>query len=202
MLDRLRAKLATRRRLDRLMDRQAAFKSHSVGRFSYGCPRLYFANSGAKLRVGQFCSIADDVRIFLGGEHRTDWVSTFPFSLLLPNAPDIPGHPATRGDVVIGNDVWIGHGAVILSGTRIEDGAVIGAQSVVSRVVPAYSIFAGNPARFVRTRFNENQIASLLALRWWDWPLERITAEVPWLLSRDVDAFVERNTPGADPAVR
>jgi len=177
------------------MDQQSAYAAHTVGRFSYGSPQIHFASSGARLRIGQFCSIADGVKIFLGGEHRTDWISTYPFPLMLPSAAGFVGHPATRGDVVIGNDVWIGHGALILSGARIGDGAVIGAASVVGREVPPYSIFAGNPARHVRLRFSETQVSVMLRIQWWNWPIEKITAELPWLLSADVDAFIQRNLP-------
>ncbi|RPI15805.1 MAG: antibiotic acetyltransferase [Lysobacterales bacterium] len=177
------------------MDTCPDYARHVIGRYSYGRPKLEFQSSGARLTVGQFCSFADEVRIFLGGEHRTDWVTTYPFPVMIPEARDFSGHPATRGDVVVGSDVWVGHGACILSGIRIGDGAVIGAQAVVSRSVEPYAVVAGNPARQVRLRFSERQVAALLRIRWWDWPYDRIVAELPWLLSPEIDAFIARHPP-------
>jgi acetyltransferase-like isoleucine patch superfamily enzyme len=193
---------AMRRRQDRRMDRCPSYSRHEIGRYSYGRPRIEFQGSGARLTIGQFCSFADEVRIFLGGEHRKDWVTTYPFPLMVPEAKEFTGHPATRGDVVIGNDVWVGHGAYILSGVRIGDGAVIGARAVVSRHVEPYAIVAGNPARVLRLRFTQRQVAEMLRIRWWDWPYEKIIAELPWLLSPQIDAFIDRHPsrePGCEP---
>lgn len=184
-----------RKRLALRMDRQKAYRAQTIGRFTYGTPALHFGSSGARLRVGQFCSFANDVKIFLGGEHRTDWVTTYPFPQMLACAEGIAGHPATKGDVVIGNDVWIGHGATVLSGVTIGDGAVIGAHAVVARDVPPYAIAVGNPARVLRRRFTEAQIAALLEIAWWDWPLERIESEHRDLLSGNIDAFIARHYP-------
>ena len=144
------------------------------------------------MTIGKFCAIAEGVTVLLGGNHRTDWISTFPFSVLWPEvAGHIKGHPATRGDVVIGNDVWIGWGALILSGVKIGDGAVIGAHSVVSRDVPPYAIVCGNPAIIKKYRFDEESIQKLLAISWWNWPDEEIAEVVPMLLSQDIGAFLE-----------
>jgi chloramphenicol O-acetyltransferase type B len=187
--------MAARRRAARLMSRQSAYRACTIGRYSYGTPALHFASSGATLRVGQFCSIADQVKIFLGGEHRLDWVTTYPFPQMLPAAQGISGHPSTKGDVIIGNDVWIGHGATILSGVTIGDGAVVGAHAVLARDVPPYAIVGGNPARLVRHRFSPAQVDALLAIRWWDWPMPKIEAELPSLLSGDVDGFIQRHRP-------
>jgi acetyltransferase-like isoleucine patch superfamily enzyme len=187
--------MAARRRAARLMSRQPAYRACVVGRYSYGSPALHFAGSGAQLRIGQFCSIADQVKIFLGGEHRMDWVTTYPFPQMLPAARGISGHPATKGDVTIGNDVWIGHGATILSGVTIGDGAVVGAHAVLARDVPPYAIVGGNPARLVRHRFPPAQVDALLQIRWWDWPLPKIEAELPYLLSGDTDGFIQRHCP-------
>ncbi len=162
-----------------------------VGANSYGCPRIFEWGEGAVLEVGAYCSIADEVKIFLGGEHRTDWVSTYPFNQFWPEAADIPGHPHSRGDVIIGNDVWIGFGATILSGVRIEDGAVVGAHAVVSRDVEPYTIVAGNPAQAVRKRFSDEQIAALQAAAWWEWPESELRACVGLLMAGDIDAFID-----------
>ena len=95
---------------------QERFPDYDIGRGTYGNPRILRRNENTTLRIGAFCSIADDVHIFLGGNHRVDWATTFPFGEFWPEAQGIKGHPSSRGDVLIGNDVWIGRSAVILSG--------------------------------------------------------------------------------------
>ena len=111
----------------------------TIGAHTYGAPLVRWWGEPANLSIGRFCSIADDVQIFLGGNHRTDWVTTYPFPVFRAwhEARGIAGHPATRGDVHIGHDVWLGSGSVILSGVTIGHGAVIGCRAVVSRDVPA-----------------------------------------------------------------
>jgi acetyltransferase-like isoleucine patch superfamily enzyme len=123
-------------------------------------------------------------------------VSTFPFTAWpdeFPTSIGIEGHPASKGDVLIGNDVWIGNNVVIMSGSVIEDGCVIGANSVVAGRIPAYSVAVGNPARVVRKRFSDEQIVALLRISWWLWPIERIIENVPLLLSPDIDKFIEEH---------
>lgn len=159
---------------------------YDVGRDSYGSPRIFSWGERSTLKVGKFCSIAEEVKIFLGGNHRSDWVTTFPFSALWPSATHITGHPATRGDVVIGHDVWIGYGATILSGVTIGNGAVIGAFSVVAKDVPPYSVVVGNPAKVVKKRFTEDKIEILQELRWWDWDNEKLIYAMESLLCSDV----------------
>lgn len=172
---------------------QARFPQYEIGRASYGNPVVRSWKEGAVLRMGSFCSIAAGVKIFLGGEHRTDWVTTFPFSKLWPEkAGQIPGHPKTRGDVVIGSDVWIGAEAVIMSGVRIGDGAVVGTRALVTRDIPPYAIAAGNPATVVRMRFPEEVVKSLLEIAWWEWPDERIARFMPLLLSDRIDDFIRQ----------
>lgn len=166
---------------------------YSIGDYSYGGPTVRSYGEGAMLRIGKYCSIAPEVQIFLGGEHRPDWVTTYPFPplhLAWPQAKGILGTPATKGDVAIGNDVWIGHGATILSGVTIGNGAVIGAMAVVTKDVSDYAIVAGNPARVVRKRFDDATIARLLEVEWWDWPDERVAASIPFLCSAQIDGFL------------
>lgn len=134
-------------RLSRGARSPAAWKSrYEVGRGTYGNPTVLHWGEPTTLKVGCFCSIAADVKIFLGGNHRTDWITTYPFPAFWKSAAHIKGHPSSRGDVIIGHDVWIGEGAVILSGVRIGNGAVVAASAVVTRDVPPYGIVAGNPA--------------------------------------------------------
>jgi len=161
----------------------------AVGRGTYGEPSIRHWGEPATLKVGSFCSIADGVTIFLGGNHRIDWITTYPFSVFRESAKAISGHPATRGDVIIGHDVWIGAGATILSGVRIGNGAVVGACSVVTRDVPAYGIVAGNPAKLVRIRFTDSEIACLEELAWWNWTDSILDAAMPYLLSGDVSGL-------------
>lgn len=162
-----------------------------VGRGTYGDPRIMHWGEPATLKVGAFCSIADGVTIFLGGNHRVDWITTYPFTTFRESALGITGHPATRGNVEIGNDVWIAAGVTILSGVKVGNGAVIGAHSVVTKDIPAYGVVAGNPARFIRLRFTQSEIADLEKVAWWDWPDSELDVVMPYLLSGDVAALVK-----------
>lgn len=158
-----------------------------IGEHTYGSPNVYHWGDETKLRIGKYCSIADDVVILLGGEHRIDWTTTYPFSAfssLWGQSSRVSGHPVSKGDVIIGNDVWIGHGAVILSGVSIGDGAVIGAGSIVTRSVPDYGIVAGNPAKVIKFRFGPDVIESLQKLQWWNWDEKKITESIPILMSK------------------
>lgn len=161
-----------------------------IGRYTYGQPVVYSWEEGTYLKIGAFCSIAKGVKILLGGEHRVDWVTTYPFSALWDKAQHISGHPASKGNVIIGNDVWLGMDCVILSGVSIGDGAVIGTSSVVAKDVPPYSIYAGNPAKFIRNRFDEATIDSLLDIKWWEWEDHKIEQMLPLLLNNDVQGFL------------
>ena len=167
------------------------YPEYEIGRWTYGGLSVLTWGEGATLTVGSFTSIADGVKVFLGGEHRTDWQTTFPFSVLWKPANAICGHPKTKGDVVIGNDVWIGAEAMIMSGVTVGDGAVIGARSLVAKDVEPYAIVAGNPALIVRKRFSDARIERLLRLKWWDWTDEKIVGLLPWLLATDTDAFLD-----------
>lgn len=178
---------------DKRMDLQGRYPDYEIGRHSYGGLRVLHREEGKVLKVGAFCSFARGVTVFLGGEHRPDWVTTYPFNVLWKNdAGSITGNPRSKGDVIIGNDVWIGTDAIILSGVQIGDGAVIGARAVVSRDVPPYAIVAGNPARVIRMRFSPRQIEGLLALAWWNEDDETIKGWLPDLLSDDIDRFLAR----------
>jgi acetyltransferase-like isoleucine patch superfamily enzyme len=173
--------------------REAAARGYEIGDFSYGRLQIRSWGEGARLRIGRFCSFADGVSVFLGGDHRTDWVTTYPFSDFPDLWPEMAGRPSTlttRGDVVIGSDVWVGAGATILSGVAIGHGAVIGARAVVARDVPPYAIAAGNPAAVVKRRFDEAVVAALLELAWWDLPRDRIAALAPLLQAGDAEAAI------------
>ena len=166
----------------------------SIGDFTYGRPKVRFPESGAALAIGRYGSIADGVELLLGGNHRTDWVTTYPFPALpglWPEAAGNTGFSGTRGDISIGHDVWIGSQAMILSGVTIGHGAVIAARSVVTRDVPPYAIVAGNPARQIRLRFDEATIAGLIASAWWDLPRDEVARLLPILMNGDVTVFLK-----------
>lgn len=139
--------------------------------------------------------------VFLGGNHRTDWVTTYPFAEFADRwetARGIEGHPSTNGDVTIGSDVWVGSNATIMSGVTIGHGAVIGANSCVTQDVGPYAIVAGNPARLVRHRFAPSVVEQLLRISWWEWSDELIAANVPALCSEHVEQFVSLHGTSAD----
>lgn len=145
---------------------------------------------GDRLIIGRFCAIATGARFMMnGGNHATSGFSTFPFLIFGQGwerlVPDFPN----RGDTVVGNDVWIGHDATIMPGVTIGDGAIIAAKSVVSADVRPYAVVAGNPAREVRRRFDDAVVDELLRLRWWDWPVERITRHLEAIAGADLEAL-------------
>jgi len=189
---RLRSTLRKHKQKKRLARRSpnTAYPQYEFGKGTYGIPKVYDWGEGSTLRVGAYCSIADGAQIFLGGEHRTDWVTTYPFPVFWEAAMGIQGHPRSKGDVIIGNDVWIGTEATLLSGVKIGDGAVIGAKSVVVKDVPPYAIVAGNPARVIKMRFDDDTIARLLRVKWWEWDNARIERALPLLLQEDSRAFL------------
>lgn len=168
------------------------FPQYDIGRGSYGHFRVRHPNETTKLKIGAFCSFAAGVQIFLGGEHRMDWVTTFPFPVFWSEvAGGFDSWAKTRGDVIIGNDVWIGTEALVMSGVRVGNGAVIAARAVVIRDVPPYAIVAGVPAKVVRMRFDARTIERLEAISWWRWDDKKIARFMPNILSDDIDAFLD-----------
>jgi len=166
----------------------------TIGRHSYGNPVIdTYLGSEGKVIIGDFCSISKNVVFVTGGIHPPEWVSTFPFRIKfkMKNAFK-DGMPATRGDIIVGSDVWIGTDVMILSGVNIGHGAIIAARSVVTKDIPAYSIAAGIPARVIRNRFTDDIIEKLLAIRWWEWNDARVKEAVDTLSSADIDEFVNK----------
>jgi acetyltransferase-like isoleucine patch superfamily enzyme len=166
----------------------------SFGKYTYGKPNVLWANNNAKLVVGNFCSIAENVTIYLGGNHRQDWVTTYPFGHIHQNVFNKfngYGHPSTKGDIIIGNDVWIGSNVTIMSGTTIGDGAVIANNSHVVKNVEPYSLVGGNPAKLIKYRFTPEQIVQLLEIKWWNWDDAKINKFSPLLCNPDIDDFIK-----------
>jgi virginiamycin A acetyltransferase len=150
---------------------------------------------GDKLIFGKFCAIASGVKFIMNGaNHKLDAISTYPFSLfgngwevVMPKLEELP----IKGDTVIGNDVWIGYEALFLPGVHIGNGAIIAAKSVVTKDVPPYAILGGNPAKLIKTRFDENVISLLENLKWWDWDIKKITQSLPLLTSGKVNDLLK-----------
>lgn len=139
--------------------------------------------NGDSLRIGKFCSIACGAKfLFASANHTQTSVSTYPFPIFFEewdlDIGDVMSAWDHKGDIVIGNDVWIGYEAVVMAGVTIGDGAIIGARAVVTKDVPPYTIVGGVPARKIRRRFSDNVIARLLELKWWDWPAEQIQRNI------------------------
>lgn len=136
-----------------------------------------------KLKIGKFCSIACGTKfLFNSANHALDSLSTYPFPLFFEEwnleKEKVTEAWDNRGDIVIGNDVWIGYEAVILSGVTIGDGAIIGTRAVVTKDVPPYTIVGGVPAKPIRKRFDEKVIKELLKIKWWDWTEEKIARNI------------------------
>ena len=146
---------------------------------------------GDKLIIGKFCAIATGVKFIMNGaNHKINAFTTYPFGIFgkgweagIPKAGELP----YKGDTIIGNDVWIGYDAMIMPGINVGDGAIIAAKSVVTKDVPPYTIIGGNPAVEIRQRFDQNVVNLFQKLQWWNWDIEKITANIPVLCSNDVD---------------
>lgn len=172
-----------------------------VGDFTYFADKdfekhvthLYEWN-GDKLIIGKFCQIAAGVEFIMNGaNHQMNAVSTYPFYIFgtweqtAPDKKDLP----LKGDTIIGNDVWIGQNVTILPGVQIGDGAIIGASSVVGSNVEPYTIFAGNPAKPIRKRFDDELIQIMQKLKWWDKSIEEINSLIPILTCSDLNKVKE-----------
>jgi len=148
---------------------------------------------GDKLIIGKFCSLAKDCTFMMNGANHTfTSFSTFPFAIFKNgwgNGDVEQLKSQSRGDTIVGNDVWIGRAATIMPGVQIGDGAIIGAHAVVGRDVPPYTIVAGNPAREIRKRFDGETVSALQNIKWWDWSIEKITKNLEAITNADLDAL-------------
>jgi virginiamycin A acetyltransferase len=156
-------------------------------RFVERCVPYLFDFIGDRLVIGRFVMIATGVRFIMnGGNHGQAGFSTYPFGAFPGWQAAPPPMGVNRGDTVIGHDVWIGRGAMILPGTRVGHGAIIGAGAVVGGEVAPYAVVAGNPARELRRRFDAATVEELIGIAWWDWPAERIERNIAAILGQDL----------------
>lgn len=153
-------------------------------------PYLHLA-APEKLIIGKFVQIAHGVQIITSSaNHQMDGFSAYPFTVFgEPWSSSYEAKWPNKGDTFIGNDVWIGHEALIMPAVSIGDGAIIASRSVVTKDVPPYAIVAGNPAKIIRHRFDEATIAKLLEIKWWDWPIEKINQNIAAIVGGDMDAL-------------
>ncbi len=187
----------------KLLSEQVKNPNIKVGRYSYysgfyhghsfdDCARYLLPDRDDvdQLIIGSFCSIGSGAAFIMCGNqgHRHDWVSSFPFFYMKEEPAFARALDAFEkaGDTVVGNDVWIGSEAMIMPGIKIGHGAVIGSRALVTRDVEPYSIVGGNPAKPLKKRFSEQQIAQLLEMAWWDWPTDRLAEAMPLLCSADI----------------
>lgn len=153
----------------------------------------HFPFIGDKLKIGKFCAIAKGVKFIMNGaNHKMSGFTTYPFYIFgqgweksLPTAGELP----YKGDTVIGNDVWLGYESTIMAGVTIGHGAIIASKSVVTNDVPAYSIVGGNPAKFLKYRFEQDVIDKLLEIAWWNWDAEKITSNLNAIVNNELDAL-------------
>lgn len=161
------------------------------------CARYLFPDRDDvdKLVIGSFCSIGSGASFIMAGNqgHRHNWISSFPFFYM----PEIEAFNKAingfenAGDTVVGNDVWIGSEAMIMSGVKIGDGAVIGSRSLVTKDVAPYTIVGGNPAKPIKKRFSDEEIQILLDIKWWDWDEDILTEAIPLICSGHVQSLFD-----------
>lgn len=168
-------------------NKKSKYKKYNIGDYTYGKPKIYADPN--LFSIGKFCSIADGVVIYAGGEHNYNWVSSYNFSAKFK----CKSCTNTKGKVIIGNDVWIADGVLILSGVTIGDGAVLAARSVVTKDVKPYEIIGGNPAKHIKYRFNQDQIEELLKIKWWNWDIDKIKSNFDLILSDDIGSFIDKH---------
>ncbi|MEZ5811777.1 MAG: CatB-related O-acetyltransferase [Rhizobiaceae bacterium] len=160
-------------------------------RFEEHCVLYHFDFIGDRLEIGRYCAIAANTRFIMNGaNHDMAGFSTFPFPIFggawADNFDPAALAAGNRGDTIVANDVWFGTEATVMPGVRIGNGAIVGAFSVVAGDVPDYAVVAGNPARIVKMRFDDGLIARLLAIAWWNWPVDKVTRNIDAISGHDI----------------
>ncbi len=163
----------------------------TMGAHSYGSPiRRGTMN---EVKIGKYCSIAEGV-IFDGGfSHNTRFISAYPFNHNWPACASLTGHPVCKGDIIVGNDVWIAEGAIIMSGVKIGDGAIVAARAFVTKDVNPYSIVGGTPAKLIRYKYDYETRRRMGIIKWWDWPEEKVIQNAKLLMSENIHEFIEKH---------
>jgi acetyltransferase-like isoleucine patch superfamily enzyme len=164
------------------------------GKYTYGINNINILNWGEdfNIEIGSFCSIGGNITMFVGGNHNSNWITTYPFGHInqdIFNKHDGRGHPKQSRIIIIGNDVWIGGNTTIMNGVIIGDGSIISANSHVVKDIPPYTIVGGNPAKYINQRFNYEIVKKLLKLQWWNLPDEIINQLSPFLCCDDINEF-------------
>lgn len=167
------------------------YNSLEAENFESDCVVYHYEALGDKLIIGKFCSLGEHIRFIMNAaNHNMSAFTTYPFAAIIGTDGDINTKHLSelpmKGNTVIGNDVWIGENVTILPGVHIGDGAIIGSNSVVAKNIPPYSVAAGNPCQVKRKRFDDETIAFLLNLKWWDWSSEKIFANIDILCGCDI----------------
>ena len=156
--------------------------------------KYHFDFIGHKLIIGKFCMIASNVTFIMNGaNHLTDSITSYPFAIFghnWSNAMEGKSYP-TKGDTIVGNDVWIGYNSTIMPGIRIGDGAIIAANSTITKDVEPYTIVGGNPAKEIRKRFTEKETTKLLKIKWWNWTSEKINQNLKYLTDNKIDNLLQ-----------
>jgi acetyltransferase-like isoleucine patch superfamily enzyme len=164
-----------------------------AGKYTYGHDSIEVVRAeNYKVIIGNFCSIASGCKIYLNANHRKDWITTYPFGHInqnIFNSFDGSGHPTCKGDIIIGNDVWIASNVTIMSGVKIGDGSIIANNSHVVKDVDPYTIVGGNPAKYISHRFDQKTIDNLLNIKWWNWEDSKINKYLPLLCSNNLEEF-------------
>src|SRR5574343_433703 len=164
------------------------FPNLDIGEYTYGqAPVVFDWNEGSKLKIGKFCSIGSACMFFLGGNHYSDRISTYPFYNLFAKLNNKDNY--SRGDIVVGHDIWIGSYSTIMSGVTIGHGSIIGAMSVIRRDIDPYSIVIGNPEIVIKKRFSDSDIEKLLHIQWWNWDIKKIQKYWKLIIGKDIDAL-------------
>ena len=153
----------------------------------------HYSFSQDKLIIGRFCALATGIKFMMNGaNHKTSGFSTYPFYIfgngwekVTPQDEELP----SKGDTIVGNDVWIGYESIIMPGVTIGDGAIVAAKSVVVNDVPPYCVVGGNPAKVIKQRFDDETIKSLLDLAWWNWKIDKISANLEYITSANINAL-------------
>jgi acetyltransferase-like isoleucine patch superfamily enzyme len=159
-----------------------------IGDHTYGIPDMWVYQGDERLVAGKYCSLRGT--FLLGGQHAVDQITTYPIRInwRLPGAWE-DGFPTPQGDTIVGSDVWVGRGSLVMSGVTLGDGCIVAGGAVVTKDVPPYAIVGGNPAKVIRYRFSEEHIEELLQIRWWDWSDAEVLEALPYM-GNDIEAFL------------